>query len=69
MSVSILFRCLKLVGASSQIGRVLRVGVARGGAVGCAVGVAMGTALGLTAGVAVEVALLMLRRVLLYALL
>ena len=69
MSVSILFRCLKLVGASSHIGRMLRVGVARGGAVGCVVGVAMVTALGVIAGVAVDVALFMLRWVLLYALL
>ena len=64
MGVSILFRCLKLLGASPQIGRVLQVGVGRGGAVGGAVGLAMGTAVGVIVGVAVGVALLMLRRVL-----
>ena len=60
MKVYILFRCLKLVGASPQIGRVLQVSVARA----YAVGVAMGTAVGVIVGVAVDVALLMLRWVL-----
>ena len=57
MNVSVLFRCLKLVGASPHIGRVLQVG----GAVRCAVGAAMETAVGLIVCVAVDVALLMLR--------
>ena len=63
MGVSVLFWCLNLTGASSQIGRVLQVGGAKSVALGCAVGVAMGTAVSLVAGVAVGVALLMLARV------
>ena len=59
MGVSILLCCLKLVGASSQIGGVLQVGVARGVAVSGAVGVAMGTAVGVVVGVAVGFVLLL----------